>query len=88
MTPAEYELLLEAAELRIVDLDYRNHLQAYLNFAVQATKGKSGRPVYRKFKSFYDYEKEQERVSRKKKKTGKFIALSKYLKEKEDGGAI
>lgn len=85
MTPAEYELLIEAAELRIVDQDYRNHLQAYLNFAVQATRGKSGRPVYRRFKSFYDYEKEIDKVSRKKKKAGKFSALSKFLKGKENG---
>ena len=58
LTLPEYELLMEAAQLKQVDNDYRNHLQAFLNYAVKAEKkagkGKS-KPVYRKFKQFYDY---------------------------------
>ena len=61
-------MLMEAVRLRQVDKDYRNHLQAFLNFAVKAEK-KSGKnkskPVYSKFKRFYDYEREIEKAQRK-----------------------
>ena len=48
--------MAEAARLKEVDKDYRNHLQAFLNFAVRAKKkaGKNKqRPVYPTFKKFY-----------------------------------
>lgn len=68
LTIPEYRLLMEAVRLRQVDKDYRNHLQAFLNFAVKAEK-KSGKnkskPVYSKFKRFYDYEKEIEKAQKK-----------------------
>ena len=38
LTMEQYQILMRGAQLRQVDLDYRNHLQAYLNFAVQAKK--------------------------------------------------
>ena len=38
LTIPEYNLLMQAVRLRQVDLDYRNHLQAFLSFAVQAEK--------------------------------------------------
>lgn len=68
MTIPEYRLLMEAVRLRQVDKDYRNHLQAFLNFAVKAEKktGKNkSKPVYSKFKRFYDYEKEIEKAQNK-----------------------
>ena len=34
LTIPEYNLLMQAVRLRQVDLDYRNHLQAFLSFAV------------------------------------------------------
>ena len=34
LTIPEYELLMQAVRLKQVDMDYRNHLQAFLNFAV------------------------------------------------------
>ena len=66
LTIAEYKLLMEGVRLREIDKDYRNHLQAFLNFAVRsekkAGKGKS-KPVYTKFRQFYDYERELEKVN-------------------------
>ena len=57
LTIPEYNLLMEAAKLKMIDMDYRNHLQAFLNFAVKAEKrtgkGKS-KPVYTKFKQFFN----------------------------------
>lgn len=80
----EYELLMEAVRLKQVDMDYRNHLQAFLNFAVKAEK-KSGKnkskPVYSKFKKFYDYEKELEKVKNPGKEKSRFSGIGKLLKK-------
>ena len=48
LTIAQYEVMMEALELRFLDQSLHEHSQAFLNFAVQAEKktgkGKS-RPV-------------------------------------------
>lgn len=62
-----------------VDDDFNLHKQAFLNFQVQATD-KKGKPVYKNFGKFYDYEKELETL-KKPKKEDKFMALKKHLKE-------
>lgn len=83
LTIPEYNLLMEAAQLKQVDEDYRNHLQAFLNFAVKAEKkaGKNkSKPVYRKFKQFYNYEAEQRKVTRKEQKS-RFSGIGKLLKK-------
>lgn len=73
---------MKAVKLKQIDNDYRNHLQAYLNFAVQAEKkagkGKT-RPVYNTFKKFYDYKKELKKVENKKEDS-RFSGLKKFLK--------
>lgn len=60
----EYNILSEAYALKYVDKERDLHELAFLNFAATATK-KSGKPVYKTFKKFFDYEKELERVKRK-----------------------
>lgn len=86
LTIPEYRLLMEAVRYKQVDTDYRNHLQAYLNFAVKAEKktgkGKS-RPVYTKFKRFYDYEKQLAEISQKDKPKSRFSGIGKFLKRGE-----
>ena len=86
MTTPEYKLLMKAVQLKQVDTDYRNHLQAFLNFAVKAEKkvgkGKS-KPVYRKFKQFYDYESELEKVTEKSNRKSRFAGIGKFLKKGE-----
>jgi len=86
LTIPEYLLLMEAVRLKQVDMDYRNHLQAFLNFSVKAEK-KSGKnkskPVYSKFKKFYDYEKELEKATRREKKQSKFAGIGRFLKKGE-----
>ena len=83
LTIPEYKLLMEAAQLKQVDEDYRNHLQAFLNFAVKAEK-KAGKnkstPVYRKFKHFYNYEAELRKVTKKEQKS-KYSGIGKLLKK-------
>ena len=85
LTIPEYNLLMEAVQLREVDKDYRNHLQAFLNFAVKAER-KAGKyktkPVYQCFKKFYDYEKTMNAVrnGRKAKVRDRYAGIDKYLK--------
>lgn len=82
----EYELLMEAVRLKQVDMDYRNHLQAFLNFAVKAEKkaGKNkSKPVYSKFKRFYDYESEIKKVTNKDGEKSRFSGIGKFLKKGE-----
>lgn len=84
LTIPEYELLMEGVRLKQVDKDYRNHLQAFLNFAVKAEKrtgNNKSKPVYQRFKQFYDYEKEVKKVTNPDKKS-RFSGLSRFLKEK------
>lgn len=60
MTFYEYELRMKAYELKMIDEEYRIHRQAWVNREVKAEK-KTGKnkmkPVYTKFKDFFDYEK-------------------------------
>lgn len=81
----EYELLMEAVKLKRVDQDYRNHLQAFLNFAVKAEKKISkteSRPVFKEFKKFFDYEKELGKITMKKRPS-RFSGLGKFFKKGE-----
>ena len=83
LTIPEYNLLMEAHKLKEIDEDYRCHLKAFLNFAVKAEK-KSGKnkskPVYKKFKEFYDYEAEQRKALNKKQKS-RFSGIGEFLKK-------
>lgn len=86
LTIPEYNLLMEAVRLKEVDKDYRNHLQAFLNFAVKAEKkiGKgTTRPVYQRFRKFYDYEKEVEKVKNRKKKQERLSIIGKMMRKGE-----
>ena len=86
LTTEEYSLLMKAAALRQADLDYRNHLQAFLNFAVQAEKkvGKNKtKPVYNRFEKFYDREKEINKVLDQKKSESRFSGIGELLKRGE-----
>ena len=84
LTIPEYELLMEAAQLKQIDQDYRNHLQAFLNFAVKAEKragkGKT-KPVYKTFKQFFDYEKRLKEATRKPEEKGRFSGIGKFLRK-------
>lgn len=85
LTIPEYNLLMEAARLKQIDLDYRNHLQAWLNFVVRAKK-KAGKykqkPVYSKFKEFYNYKEALEKKETKdKSENSKFSGIGKLLKK-------
>ena len=80
---------MEAVRLKNIDLDYRNHLQAFLNFAVKAEK-KTGKyksaPVYSRFKRFYDYEKEIAKATNKGNKKSRYDGIGKYLTQQKGEG--
>ena len=86
LTFPEYELLMEAVRLKQIDLDYRCHLIAWLTFKAKAMKkaGKNkSKPVFAKFRRFYDYEKELERVKDHGGEKSRFSGVGKFLKKGE-----
>ena len=86
LTLAEYEIMMEALELRMLDESLHEHRQAFLNFVVKAEK-KAGKgktkPVYKRFRQFFDYEKELKKMRerKKKKRDPRFIGISKLLRK-------
>ena len=75
---------MKAAELKWVDSDYRNHLQAYLSFIVKAERktGKyKSKPVYDKFIKFYDYDEAVNKIKSSDSKKGRFSGIGKLLKK-------
>lgn len=82
---------MKGVRLKQIDMDYRNHLQAYLGFAVKAEK-KAGKgktkPVYNTFKKFYDYKRALDNAFKTDAQKSRFAGFGKFLKsrrEKEDG---
>lgn len=91
LTFAQYELLVRAHALREVDKDYRVHQQAFLNFAVKATK-KAGkgkeRPIYARFEKFFNYkraitETEERLDGKKKEENSRFSGIGKLLNKQK-----
>lgn len=72
---------MEAVQLKRVDMDYRGHLLAWLIRAVKAEKGKGKhiKPVFTKFKQFYDYKAEIANVKKKESKKSRFAGIGKLL---------
>ena len=90
LTIPQLNIMIDAMKLKELDRDYRNHLQAFLNFVVtgkkKAGKGKT-KPVYRRFTQFFDYKAQLRKLERGKSTggNGRFSALSKKMKkERED----
>jgi len=81
----EYDWLMEARQLSIVDEDFRDHRQAFINFQVQATDRK-GKPVYKRFNKFYDYDNELAKTQDKKPQSDRFAALKRHIREGEHNG--
>ncbi len=96
MTYYEYELRKRAYALAVVDEEYRIHRMAWVNREIKAEK-KSGKnkskPVYRRFKDFFDYEKMQEEVrnnlsGKKKAMSGRSERIIEYLKRRKTNGEL
>ena len=82
---------MKAVELREADLDYRLHMQAFLNMQVKAKK-KSGKFkekfVFTTFEKFYNRQKVIDEIMNPKKKKDRFAGIGKLLKRggEQDGG--
>lgn len=83
LTIPQYVIMMKAARLRQFDLDYRIHLQAFLNFAATAKK-KNGQPVYKRFRKFFDFEKHEARARGVQKRRLK--GLENILRKEVDDG--
>lgn len=87
LTVAQYNVMMEALELKMFDRNFEAHRQAYLDFAVRAERktGKKTVPVYKKFQKFFDYERELENLKKKrtKKTDPRFAGLSKLIKKRD-----
>lgn len=85
LTIPEYNLLMEAAQLKQIDKMRDIHLQAWLTFAAKATKGKGKnvKPVYSKFERFYNYKEELKKVQQPEENNSKFSGIGKFLKKGE-----
>ena len=80
LTLPEYEMLIKTHDLVEVDKANERHPLAWLGVSAGATR-KDGKPVYKKYKDFFDYDAELKKMT--KKPNDKFSKLSKHLKEKE-----
>lgn len=82
LTIPEYKILMKAQAYIEVDKEHERSRTAWLTMAASATK-KDGKPVYKHYTDFFDYEAELKRID--KKPSDKFNNLSKHLKEKRNG---
>lgn len=62
MTLAEYELRMEAYQLQEIERDKNLAYQAWLNQQVQAVENDGETPVYKDWKSFFNEQKEIDKV--------------------------
>ncbi|MBO0439194.1 hypothetical protein [Candidatus Enterococcus ikei] len=60
LTIPEYELQIKAYQLRSLDQQYNIHLQAWVNMMAGQTR--KGKPVYRTFEKFFNYQKAEEKI--------------------------
>lgn len=83
----QYRLMGKALRLKQIDEDRNMHWLAYNIFRAQAKKqrGKKEVPVYKTFRSFFDYEAELEKVE-KKEKNSMFDELIEHKKQKRKEG--
>lgn len=89
MTLWEYDLRMKAHSLRVVDMEYRIHLQAWVGRAVNATKKAGGDKreyVYKKFDKFFNYKKRVREIDGNKSKGLSDVAKT-YMKNKKKGRA-
>lgn len=93
MTLYEYKLRMRAYRLKVVDDEYWIHLQAWVNREIKAEKKKGkdkSEPVYKRFSSFFDYEKRLSEVNGKssinKPVSGQAARYMEYLERRNNGG--
>lgn len=84
----EYDMRMLAYRLREVDRDYVLHYLAWINRDIKAMKsqGKKKRvPVFKKFKQFFDYEKQVSKVFGTNEKENRTITGMRRLQSSKRG---
>lgn len=87
MTLYEYDMRMTAYHLQQVDREYEIHLQAWVNWNVQAmkSKGKNKRvPVFKDFKQFFNYEQRVKDVLGVPVNVEKKHGIAKIIKEQAE----
>lgn len=86
LTIPQYLTMIEALRLREVDLDYRIHQQAFLNFAATAQKksGKGTKPKYGRFRQFFNYEAAIKKAQGKEEQDGRMKRLGQFIRRKNN----
>lgn len=89
LTMKEYRLLTKAYKIRRFEEELHIAKQAYENFAATATKEKGRKrvPVFRDFRSFFDYEARYSEIVGESmtQHSPRFTRLIDHMKEKENG---
>lgn len=67
VTLPEYRWRMKAANLRNLDKIHYIHLQSWTNRQVKAAR-RNGSPVYKRFRQFFNFEKEEKKLLEKEKK--------------------
>lgn len=83
LTMRQYKIMLHALRLRQVDESYKIHQLAYLTQVAGNRKGKKQEPVYRTFRSFFNYEEALEEAEHPEQgqKRDRFVGLREYLRQ-------
>lgn len=89
LTMPEYDLLMQAVDLKMIDEELRIHKQSYLNHVATATKvvGKKEIPVYSSFEKFFDYKSELKQVKKRHKQNNtdkRFDGLGKIIERQKE----
>lgn len=66
LTIPDYDLRMKAYQLKQLDRQYEIHMQAWAT--VMAGQTKKGKPVFRTFDKFFDYQKAEEKILNKQKR--------------------
>lgn len=78
LTLPEYRLMMKAQELKEFDENYKAHRLAFL--CMVATGKKKDKPVYRKFKDFFDYERELNKLKQRTKQDQRMNRMREYVR--------
>lgn len=62
MRVSEYAFKMQVFNLKRIDKEYDMHLQAWINARVKDTDKQGKKPIYKKFKDFFDYEKRERQI--------------------------
>ena len=86
MTIYEYQLRMKAYKFRYLDQEAAMHKLAWITQQAGASK-KNGKPVFRTFKKFFDYEKARKQLFDDELEKPKLLnnRVMDYLRKKKEG---